>query len=156
MTTLIQEQRSLAGANAGNDPAYDPSLPWHPGEQEMHRLLRIPRRTDNPTSAGLPARYGFRITASPLVALGTLDSRGGQRPWVTLVGGQAGFARPLAEGVLAMRFVGDVGGGDEVLESLLTAWEEEDGAGEGGESKERENGMEREERKIVGQDCASS
>lgn len=168
MATLIQEQRSLSDdvtTNGGNDPLYDPSLPWHPGEQEMHRLLRIPRRTDNPTSAGLPARYAYRITASPLVALGTLlDSSssprgagggGGRqrRPWVTLVGGQAGFARPVAEGVLAMRFVGDVGsGGDEVLRSLLTAWEEEEGGagGEnGGNGEPGKAGVEAEERKIV-------
>ncbi|KAH7040810.1 uncharacterized protein B0I36DRAFT_233115 [Microdochium trichocladiopsis] len=129
--TLLQEpsHAGRATSNNDNDPDFNPALPWHAGEQEMHRLMRLPPRSQNPTSQGLPARYGFRITASPLVALGTLDDDG--RPWVTLAGDEAGFARPVAEGVLAMKAVMDVTGADPVVKELLTAWSDEDGEQKG-------------------------
>ncbi|KAI5467773.1 hypothetical protein BGZ63DRAFT_344659 [Mariannaea sp. PMI_226] len=71
---------------------------FHEGERAMHRLLKIPIR-ENPTSPGLPMRYGMRVNYSSLVALGTLDNEG--RPWTTVWGGERGFARPVAENVLA-------------------------------------------------------
>jgi hypothetical protein len=77
---------------------------WHPGEEEMHRLLHIPRR-ENPTSHGLAASYGYRVMNSPLVAFGTLDRKG--RPWTTLWGGEAGFCRPIANSVLGVRATAD-------------------------------------------------
>ncbi|KAK1759572.1 putative oxidoreductase [Echria macrotheca] len=67
---------------------------WHTGERQAHALLHVQTsRRRNPTAPGLPPSYGMRIAASPLVALGTVDVDG--RPWTTLWGGEAGFARPL-------------------------------------------------------------
>ncbi|KAH9907427.1 hypothetical protein F4778DRAFT_537998 [Xylariomycetidae sp. FL2044] len=96
---------------------------WHPGEEAIHSLLHTPQR-HNPTTRGLPPSYGHRISISPLLAVGTLDRLTG-RPWVTLWGGEPGFARPIAEGgILGIR--ARVGlRGDPVVEALL-------GSGEGG------------------------
>lgn len=71
---------------------------FHEGERAMHQMLKVPRQ-DNPTSPGLPMRYGMRVTQSSLVALGTMDNL--NRPWTTVWGGDRGFARPVAENVLA-------------------------------------------------------
>lgn len=71
---------------------------FHQGERAMHGLLKVPR-LENPTSPGLPAQYGMRVTRSSLVALGTLDN---DQPWTTIWGGERGFARPVAEGILAL------------------------------------------------------
>ncbi|EGR51179.1 uncharacterized protein TRIREDRAFT_104377 [Trichoderma reesei QM6a] len=73
---------------------------WHPGELAMHRELRNPR-FENPTSPGCPTPYAMRVMHSQLVALGTLDDEG--RPWTTVWGGERGFARPIAEGVLGLK-----------------------------------------------------
>ena len=72
---------------------------WHDGELAMHHMLHVPTRP-NPTTPGLGASYAYRVAASPLVALGTLDAAG--RPWTTVWGGEAGFARPVAQGVLGV------------------------------------------------------
>ncbi|KAF9775567.1 hypothetical protein IL306_006308 [Fusarium sp. DS 682] len=71
---------------------------WHAGELAVQKQLKVPQR-GNPTFPGLAPQYGIRVTQSSLVALGTLDSEG--RPWTTVWGGHRGFARPVAEGVLA-------------------------------------------------------
>ncbi|KAF5677994.1 oxidoreductase FAD-binding protein [Fusarium circinatum] len=71
---------------------------WHDGELAVQKQLKVPTRR-NPTFPGLAPQYGMRVMQSPLVALGTLDSEG--RPWTTVWGGDRGFARPVAEGVLA-------------------------------------------------------
>ncbi|KAF6842968.1 oxidoreductase FAD-binding domain-containing protein [Colletotrichum musicola] len=82
------------------------TIEWHEGELAVHELLKVPTHR-NPTAPGLPASYGHRIAASPLLALGTLDSEG--RPWTTIWGGEAGaVARPVAEGVLGVRSLVDV------------------------------------------------
>ncbi|KAL7925181.1 hypothetical protein ACQKWADRAFT_310762 [Trichoderma austrokoningii] len=73
---------------------------WHSGERAMHREARNPR-FENPTSDGFPTPYAVRVMHSQLLALGTLDSEG--RPWTTIWGGERGFARPVAEGVLGVR-----------------------------------------------------
>jgi hypothetical protein len=73
---------------------------WHSGERAMHRETRNPR-FENPTSDGLPMPYAVRVMHSQLLALGTLDDEG--RPWTTIWGGERGFARPVAEGVLGIR-----------------------------------------------------
>lgn len=65
----------------------------------MHKLLKVPRQ-ENPTAPGLPTRYGMRVMHSSLVALGTMDGSG--RVWTTVWGGERGFARPVAENVLAL------------------------------------------------------
>ncbi|KAF3761715.1 hypothetical protein M406DRAFT_74656 [Cryphonectria parasitica EP155] len=89
--------------------------PFHPGEQAIHKLLRIPPR-DNPTWAGLPPALAYRVAASPLVAFGALDKQG--RPWTTVWGGEEGFAGPLGSGVIGARSLVD-GRHDPVLEALL-------------------------------------
>ncbi|KAH7151895.1 hypothetical protein B0J13DRAFT_437677 [Dactylonectria estremocensis] len=71
---------------------------FHEGERAMHRLLKVQRNGD-PTALGMPSRFGVRVMQSSLVALGTLDDAG--RPWTTVWGGERGFARPVAENVLA-------------------------------------------------------
>ncbi|RKU49335.1 hypothetical protein DL546_009864 [Coniochaeta pulveracea] len=74
---------------------------WHPGEVAVHKLLSAPNSAyEKPGSKGLPAPYAYRITASPIVALGTLDP--GDRPWTTILGGERGFARPVARDTLAV------------------------------------------------------
>ncbi|KAK9772935.1 hypothetical protein SCAR479_10445 [Seiridium cardinale] len=77
---------------------------WHSGEEEMHHLLRVPHG-DNPTHPGLAPQYYKRITNSPLVAFGTLDQLG--RPWTTIWGGEVGFCRPIAQGVLGVNTKAD-------------------------------------------------
>ncbi|KAL7900147.1 hypothetical protein HDV63DRAFT_370496 [Trichoderma sp. SZMC 28014] len=73
---------------------------WHHGERAMHRETRNPH-LENPTSDGFPMPYAVRVMHSQLLALGTLDDEG--RPWTTIWGGERGFARPVAEGVLGIR-----------------------------------------------------
>lgn len=89
---------------------------FHPGETAIHALLHIPPHRSNPTQAGLPARFASRVAASPLVAFGTLDDDG--MPWTTVWGGEAGFATPLENGVLAVQSVVDAED-DPVAKSLF-------------------------------------
>lgn len=63
---------------------------FHEGELAIQKTLRV-SHDENPTWQGLHTRYDERIIASPLIALGALDNMG--RPWMTVVGGSAGFAR---------------------------------------------------------------
>ncbi|OTB09591.1 hypothetical protein M426DRAFT_316142 [Hypoxylon sp. CI-4A] len=88
---------------------------YHPGEQAVHNLLRIPHR-DNPTHQGLAVSLGFRVAQSPLVAFGTLDHLG--RPWATVWGGEAGFCRPVAKHILGVRATADARF-DPVVQALL-------------------------------------
>lgn len=84
----------------------------------MHHILKVPTQTYNPTSPGLPGPNGYRVAASPLLAVGTLDDNGW--PWTTIWGGVRGFARPVAQDVLGVRTTVDLG--DPVLRAL---WGEE-------------------------------
>lgn len=65
----------------------------------MHTLLKVPAQ-ENPTTPGLPMSYGRRVMQSSLLAVGTLDDQG--HPWTTVWGGERGFARPIAQGVLGI------------------------------------------------------
>lgn len=67
---------------------------FHPGELALQRLLHG-TPLEYPNAAGFPANYVRRVTASPIVAFGALDSEG--RPWTTMLGGEAGFARATTE-----------------------------------------------------------
>ncbi|KAH6608601.1 hypothetical protein Trco_001947 [Trichoderma cornu-damae] len=96
---------------------------WHPGELAMHRELLAPRQ-ENPTSAGCPAPYAARVMRSQLVALGTLDGEG--RPWTTIWGGERGFARPVADGVLGVRSAVDKQN-DPVYQALWAEGGDEEG-----------------------------
>jgi len=65
------------------------SIPWHDGEDKMHRLLRVPYQ-DNPTVPSLTRPAALLMKQSPLIAIGVLDH--GARPWVSVWGGEEGFA----------------------------------------------------------------
>lgn len=80
------------------------ALGWHEGEDQMHKLLKVPEM-ENPTALGLTP-FGERILRkAPLLALGTLDDEG--RPWTTLLGGKAGFAQPLGQSIIGLRTMVD-------------------------------------------------
>lgn len=65
----------------------------------MHKLLRVPQM-DNPTQHYLTPMASNTLMRSPLLALGTLDTEG--RPWTSLWGGEAGFARPVAQSIIGV------------------------------------------------------
>lgn len=92
---------------------------WHAGERAIqHTLLGDrDRPRDNPTFHGLAPSYGYRVQNSPLVAFGALDRAG--RPWTTIWGGEAGFCRPVAQGVLGVRGAAVDARHDPVLNALL-------------------------------------
>lgn len=73
---------------------------WHSGEEQMHRLLRVPDY-DNPTSLYLTPYGNLILTHSPLLAIGTLDSA--DRPWTTLWGGEPGFSRAIGQSIIGVR-----------------------------------------------------
>ncbi|CAG8951235.1 hypothetical protein HYFRA_00007982 [Hymenoscyphus fraxineus] len=77
-------------------------FPFHDGEKTMHKLLQIPMR-DNPTQPFLTPYAANTLTRSPILALGALDSKG--RHWTSLWGGEAGFSRPVAQGVIGMKTI---------------------------------------------------
>ncbi|MFD6157376.1 pyridoxamine 5'-phosphate oxidase family protein [Nocardia sp. NPDC060256] len=99
---------------------------WHPGEETMHRLLRVVHG-GNPTIPGLPAAYGLWMAESPLLALGTVDAH--DRVWTTVLGGDAGVVRPVAAGVLGVnaRSREPLMGFDPVLEALFAGHDLRDG-----------------------------
>lgn len=81
----------------------------------MHKLLRVPQQ-DNPTQPYLTPNAAQTLMRSPLVALGALDSEG--RPWTTILGGEAGFSQPIAQGIIGMKTTVDMVH-DPVVETLL-------------------------------------
>ncbi|KAM0316927.1 hypothetical protein ACHAO8_002730 [Botrytis cinerea] len=95
--------------------AFQTATEWHAGEEEMHKRLRVPQN-ENPTSPYLSPFAANLLSRSPLLALGTLDSSG--RPWTTLWGGEAGFAWPVAQSVIAVKATIDLEY-DPVSEVLL-------------------------------------
>ncbi|KAK4971906.1 hypothetical protein LTR66_011372 [Elasticomyces elasticus] len=80
--------------------AFHQALPWHSGEEQMHKALRIPEQ-DNPTVPMLSPQAARMLQTAPLLAIGTLDVEG--RPWTTVWGGDAGFARPLGQSIIGIR-----------------------------------------------------
>lgn len=76
------------------------SIAWHEGEDRMHEKLHVPYQ-DNPTSPFLTPFAARLLPNVPLLALGTLDEAG--RPWTTLLGGEAGFVRPLGHSNIGIR-----------------------------------------------------
>lgn len=73
---------------------------WHSGEEQMHKLLRVPEN-DNPTSPFLSPYASRILVRSPLVAVGTLDAAG--RPWTSLWGGETGFSQPIGQSIIGVR-----------------------------------------------------
>jgi hypothetical protein len=94
---------------------YEAATQWHAGEEEMHKMLRVPH-TDNPTQPYLTPFAQNLLMRSPLVALGTLDAQG--RPWTTLWGGEPGFSRPIAQSIIGVKATVDRTN-DPVVETLL-------------------------------------
>ena len=95
--------------------AFALALPWHEGEQRAHSLLHV-SELDNPTLPSLAPRAGFRLQNDPLLAIGTIDAE--KRPWTTLWGGEAGFARPIAQNIIGIKTLVD-GRFDPVVETLV-------------------------------------
>ncbi|KAI3393033.1 hypothetical protein diail_4809 [Diaporthe ilicicola] len=98
---------------------------WHAGELAVHKLVHVPTR-ENPTAAGLPASYGYRVQQSPLVAFGALDDEG--RPWTTIWGGMPGFATPIGHDLLTAGSLVD-GKHDPVIGALFGGVEDENEQG---------------------------
>ncbi|KAK4175277.1 hypothetical protein QBC36DRAFT_331792 [Triangularia setosa] len=74
---------------------------WHDGERAIHSLLKVPTSSrENPTNVGLSWSHGGRVSASPLIAIGTLDDQG--RPWTSVWGGERNFARQITPDRLAI------------------------------------------------------
>ncbi|KAF2970964.1 hypothetical protein GQX73_g2587 [Xylaria multiplex] len=111
---------------------------WHPGEQAVQRMLGVPGQ-DNPTVHGLKQAHGYRVNASPLVAFGALDEYG--RPWATVLGGEAGFCRPIAENVLGVNSIADARF-DPVIQALFAVRA-------AGTSDAKDSGMGPPERRII-------
>ncbi len=76
------------------------AMPWHEGEQKMHKLTKVDRQ-DNPNSPFLQPRAASMVQRFPLLALGTVDKQG--RPWATVWGGEAPFAQPVAQSTIGIR-----------------------------------------------------
>jgi len=95
--------------------AYFQDLPWHEGEQKMHRFMRTPDH-DNPTVPTLSPQLANHLQIAPLIAIGTLDKD--NRPWTTLWGGEAPLARPLGGGIVGIR-APVTGSHDLVVEELV-------------------------------------
>ena len=97
----------------------------------MHKKLHVPHQ-ENPTSPFLTPYAARLLLLVPLLALGTLDDEG--RPWTTLLGGEAGFARPLGQSVMGIRNLVDPKF-DPVIDRLLS--NHDIGESEGQKNKHR-------------------
>ncbi|KAF2239606.1 oxidoreductase FAD/NAD(P)-binding protein [Viridothelium virens] len=95
--------------------AFALALPWHEGEHRAHELLHV-YDMDNPTLSSLAPRAGYRLQNDPLLAIGTVDAQ--SRPWTSVWGGKAGFARPIAQDIIGVKTVVD-GKFDPVVEALV-------------------------------------
>lgn len=73
---------------------------YHSGEEQMHTRLKLPPR-DNPTVPGLSQQLAFALQTFPLLAVGALDAD--DRPWVSVWGGETGFARAIGNGMVGVR-----------------------------------------------------
>ena len=103
--------------------AFSLAVPWHRGEQRAHALLHG-SEADNPTFSSLAPRAGYRLQHDPLLAIGTIDTE--KRPWTALWGGEAGFARAIAQDVIGVKTVVD-GTFDPVVEALVGGRGRDDG-----------------------------
>lgn len=74
-------------------------LQWNKGETTIRERLKVPP-SENPTWHGLLDRYDLRLVQSPIIAVGTVDSKG--RPWTTVWGGERGFTRRIDNNVLGI------------------------------------------------------
>jgi predicted pyridoxine 5'-phosphate oxidase superfamily flavin-nucleotide-binding protein len=110
--------------------AFFMAMPWHKGEQQMHKLLHVPDM-DNPTAGMLTPQAMFMLQRASLLAVGTLDSQ--NRPWTSLWGGHTGFTESLGGGIIGTRTIVD-GTNDPVVQALV-------GGAEKGEMKQGDQKM---------------
>lgn len=94
---------------------FEAATQWHAGEEEMHKMLRVPQH-DNPTQPYLTPQAQSLLIRSPLIALGTVDAQG--RPWTTLWGGEPGFSRAIAQSIIGVKATVDRTY-DPIIETLL-------------------------------------
>lgn len=96
--------------------AFYQDMPWHSGEEQMQKALRVPD-LDNPTVPTMSPQLANHLQIAPLIAIGTLDAEG--RPWTTLWGnGDHGLARPLTQNIVGIR-TAVAGRHDPVVEELV-------------------------------------
>ena len=79
-------------------------MPWHEGEEKMHRLTKVEKQ-QNPNSPYLTPGAAQMLQRAPLLALGTVDEKG--RPWATLWGGETPLAQPMAQSIIGIRTMVD-------------------------------------------------
>ena len=89
-------------------------MPWHEGEDKIHRLTHLPA-SDNPTHSMLVGALARRVTLSPTIALGAIDKQ--DRIWCTIWGGDIPIAQQVARGVIGIRTQVDASF-DPVVEAL--------------------------------------
>ncbi|KAI0793556.1 oxidoreductase [Fomes fomentarius] len=70
------------------------AMPWSDGELAMQQLLPSARRDYNPTTTFLSTQAATMLARAPLLAA---------HPWVTVWGGEPGFAQPLANSIMVVR-----------------------------------------------------
>lgn len=75
--------------------AFYQAMPWHSGEDKIRTTVRVPLG-DNPTYPMLSQNAAYRVAASPLIALGTIDDQ--DNVWCTLWGGDVPIAQQIAKG----------------------------------------------------------
>lgn len=79
---------------------------WHSGEITVQEMVGVSTASrPNPTSLEFPPAHGSRIASNHLFSLGALDDEG--RPWSTIWGGERGFAKRIAKGILEIRALVD-------------------------------------------------
>ena len=80
------------------------AMDWHPGEEKMHKLMRVPEH-DNPTTGMLTPQAAAMLQRAPLLAFGAMDEN--SRPWTTLWGGPQGFSEPLGGSMIGVKTIVD-------------------------------------------------
>jgi Pyridoxamine 5'-phosphate oxidase len=89
-------------------------MPWHKGEEKMHKLTRTENQ-ENPGSPHLIPGAAQMLQRAPVLAHGTIDEIG--RPWATIWGGDTPLAQPVAQSIIGIRTMVD-GKTDPVLDML--------------------------------------
>ncbi|KAL8834249.1 MAG: hypothetical protein Q9170_003836 [Blastenia crenularia] len=97
-------------------------IAWHEGEASMHSKLHVPHQ-ENPTSPFLTPYAARFLQTAPLLAVGTLDET--DRPWTTLLGGEAGAAKAIGQSMIGIRTLVDTTY-DPVIQCLLSNRREDD------------------------------
>ncbi|KAF3903222.1 hypothetical protein ABW20_dc0103683 [Dactylellina cionopaga] len=86
---------------------------FHPGEENMQRLLRVPSQ-NNPTNLYLPPRVSSFLSTTSMLVVGTTSPSG--QPWTSLLTGIPGFVHNVAPGALAIQAT--IAPGDPIYETF--------------------------------------